>query len=85
MKGSRKKIKKDEAEHPDWDRIVNADEIQVKVIDGTVILTGPVMSYLAKLLASENSWNISGVWSVDNRLKVRYPLEANAPSGEMER
>jgi len=81
MEGTKEKIKKD-LNHLYWDRRVNADEIEVEVLDGTVILTGTVTSHFAKLSASEDAWNILGVWSVDNRLKVRYPVEVITPPGE---
>ena len=50
-------------------------DIEVKVSDNKVTLTGTVDSWYQKNEAARIAWNAPGVWSVDNQLKVEYEFE----------
>lgn len=65
-------IKKDVVDSLYWDNRVDAADISVTVVDGTVSLTGSVPSYSVKTAAAEDARLITGVVSVDDRLEVAY-------------
>lgn len=50
-------------------------DIEVKVSDNKVTLTGTVDSWYQKNEAARVAWKAPGVWSVDNQLKVEYEFE----------
>jgi osmotically-inducible protein OsmY len=50
-------------------------DIEVKVSDNKVTLTGTVDSLYQKNEAARIAWKAPGVWSVDNQLKVEYEFE----------
>jgi osmotically-inducible protein OsmY len=56
-----------------WDNSVNAAEVAVTVEDGVVTLEGTVPSYRAKVTATDDAYDVSGVIFVDNRLNVKDP------------
>jgi osmotically-inducible protein OsmY len=66
-------IKKEIREQLFWDNRVNAANIDVIVLQGTVTLTGTVTSYTAKRAAALDAWTVPGVDDVKNLIKVRYP------------
>lgn len=51
---------------------VNSDEIEVKVVDKKVILTGLVRSLYQKHQAEKAVWSTPGVWFVENNLEVGF-------------
>ena len=55
-----------------WDNSVKASDVAVTVDHGSVTLNGTVPSYHAKYTAAEDAYLVSGVKSVDNKLKVNY-------------
>lgn len=75
-------IKKDIVDQLFWDNRMDASNIQVKVEDGSVTLTGEVPSFTSFLAAEENSFSVPGVKSVENRIVVKYPPMAEVPSDE---
>jgi len=63
-------------EHPDLD----ASDIEVKVSNGEVTLTGSVDSRLAKRLAEDIAEDCSGVRDVMNQLRVPSDMAGTAPA-----
>lgn len=61
------------------DNRLNKADIRVDVSDGTVILSGTVSTYSDRQEAEEDAYAISGVTSVDNRLKVSFPTTIRIP------
>ncbi len=51
------------------------EDINVKVSDHKVILTGIVGSWYQKEEAGRIAWKANGVWMVDNELEVEYEYE----------
>ena len=66
----------------DWDSRIDAEDINVEVKNGTVILTGSVPTYTAYKAAADSVYSISGVNVIDNRLMVRYPPKEQLPLDE---
>lgn len=58
-----------------WDARVDANDVKVEVRSGNAILTGTVPSLLASRAAEQDAWNVDGVVSVENHLRVRLPEE----------
>lgn len=56
-----------------WDQRINASNIQVESKNGKIILKGTVPSYLMRNQATESSYLVNGVESVDNELQIKYP------------
>ena len=56
-----------------WDNSVNAADVAVTVRDGIVTLEGTVPSYRAKVTATDDAYDVTGVILVDNQLKVEFP------------
>lgn len=54
------------------DARVDAADIQVVVVDGSVTLEGTVPTYFARQEAYQIAWSIQGVKNVNNRLTVEY-------------
>ncbi len=53
---------------------MNSKDINVKVKDGTAILTGTVNSRLEYKAATENAYEGGATW-VENNIKVKTPAE----------
>ena len=68
-------IKQNAIAQLEWDSRVNADDVQVSVLERVVILEGTVPTYWAKIAAEEDCDLVSGVQRVDNLLDVRWSLE----------
>lgn len=64
-----------------WDNRFDATDITVEVNDGTVTLTGTVLTYFGRQAAESSTWVVSGVTDVRNQLVVDYP-ETMVPSDE---
>ncbi|MDQ3191642.1 MAG: BON domain-containing protein [Bacteroidota bacterium] len=56
-----------------WDGRIIASDINIHIKGGTVELTGEVPTYSSRLAAEEDALSISGVSTVENKLKVKYP------------
>jgi len=82
MTRTREEIKKDIVDQLYWDDRVDAAEVAVEVEEGNVVLRGSVPTLIARHFAAANALSVSGVHSLDNQLKVRYPASATAPSDE---
>jgi osmotically-inducible protein OsmY len=54
---------------------LNAEDINVKVSDHKVTLTGTVGSWYQKDEAARIAWSASGVWEVHNELEIEYEYE----------
>ncbi len=54
-----------------WDPRIDATDINVSVSDGIVTLTGSVDNRRDKRMAEDIVDNVSGVWDVNNQLRVR--------------
>lgn len=54
---------------------LNAEDINVKVSNHKVTLTGTVGSWYQKDEAARIAWSASGVWTVDNELEIEYEYE----------
>ena len=63
-------LEKDIHDELSWDPWLDDTQINVKVDDGRVILTGAVPTYADFVEATDKTWGISGVTSVDNELLV---------------
>ncbi len=62
-----------------WDNSINANEVIVKVFDGTVQLEGAVPNYVSKVTAAMDAYLVPGVKHVDNFLDVKYPPTTSLP------
>ncbi len=71
MEATRTDIRQSVMEQLASDSRVDAEEIDVEVTDGHVILRGMVPSYRAKWAAAEAAQRVWGVLGVDNELEVR--------------
>jgi osmotically-inducible protein OsmY len=63
-----------------WDDRVNANDVMVKVEDGTVKLKGKVPNIRAKYAAARDAYMVEGVISVDNQLEVEFPERETVPT-----
>jgi osmotically-inducible protein OsmY len=70
--------KKDIVDALYWDSRVDASDVAVTIDDSQAILTGTVPSFGARRAAEDDAWSVSGIYSIDNQLKVRYPTPAPA-------
>ena len=52
--------------------MLDANNIKVEITGNKVILSGMVRNYLEREEAERATWNASGVFSVDNQLKVEW-------------
>ena len=52
--------------------LVDASNVQVETAGNKVVLRGTVENYIAREEAERAAWNASGVFSVDNQLKVEW-------------
>ncbi len=68
-----KSIKRDVEDQIQWDDAVNAGNIEVEVVDDTVILNGDVSGFTAKSMAEKDAWLVMGVRQVENNLRIQYP------------
>lgn len=73
-------IKKNVIDHLEWDSRVDASNIKIEVRDRSVILSGNVANYQAKNAAFIDTWSISGVRHVENKLNVKNPDEQSVPA-----
>lgn len=73
-RGVRQQLKKDES--------VKLNNIRVKVSGKKVKLEGTVISYSAKISASEAAARVLGVNDVENNLRVKYPDGVSEPVEE---
>jgi len=64
------------------DSRVNSAEILVEVRNGRATLAGSIPTYVARGVASDNAWAVSGVQGVDNRLAVLFPETSPPPLDE---
>ncbi len=62
-----------------WDDSVNANDIQVEVMESTVQLKGKVPNYTAKLAAERDALNVPGVLNLESFLKVEFPPRITTP------
>lgn len=79
---SDEKIKKDIVEQMTWDGRIDASGVSVQVEDGKVILEGSVPWPEGKRAASDDAWQVEGVWSVDNRMEIEFPASFQPPTDE---
>ena len=63
-----------------WDNQVSTQDVRVTVSNGQVTLDGTVTSLSASYSAALDAWNILGVKTVDNNLKIRFPTQTSAPT-----
>jgi osmotically-inducible protein OsmY len=63
-------LEKDVHDELSWDPWLDDTQINVKADDGRVTLTGAVPTYADLVEATDKTWGISGVTSVDNELLV---------------
>jgi osmotically-inducible protein OsmY len=82
MPRSDERIKKDVVDQLYWDVRVDASDVEVKVNQNVVELTGRVPSGRAKWAAEEDSRMVSGVVSVLNDLEVKYQETHVLPTDE---
>ena len=75
-------IKKDIIDQIYWDNRVSAADVQVEVSNGKVKLSGTVPTDFSRRAASEDTLNIRGVVSVDNKLEVKHPNITTIPTDE---
>lgn len=64
------RIKDDVNDRLTWHGYIDARDIDVAVDEGIVILNGTVESRRVKRLAEDVADSVSGVWDVDNNLKI---------------
>ncbi|MBD3229051.1 MAG: BON domain-containing protein [Candidatus Lokiarchaeota archaeon] len=75
-------IKKQVVETLAWDDSVDASDIEVKVNNGKVQLSGVVPTYKTKIDAVTDSWVVEGVESIENLLRVEYPPGIELPNDD---
>ncbi len=63
-------LEKDVNDELSWDPWLDDTQINVKADDGRVTLTGAVPTYADLVEATDKTWGVSGVTSVDNELLV---------------
>lgn len=63
-----------------WDNQVSTQDVRVTVSNGQVTLDGTVTSLSASYSAALDAWNILGVKTVDNNLKIRFLTQTSAPT-----
>lgn len=73
-------IKKDVVDQLYWDSRIDASNITITVDGGAVILTGDVPTHRAREAATQDTWLVSGVLSVDNQLKLVYAETPTLPT-----
>lgn len=66
-------IRSDVKEQLAWDARVDSSNVEVDVVDGTVILSGTVPTYPDRNQAQTDALQVPGVATVDNRLVVSFP------------
>jgi len=66
-------IRNDVREQLAWDTRVDSANIEVDVVDSTVILSGTVPTYPDRNQAQTDALQVPGVAGVDNRLVVSFP------------
>jgi hypothetical protein len=69
---SDERIREDVSDRLTWNAEVDASDIEVRVIDGEVTLTGVVEDRRAKRLAEDLAEDVFGVQDIHNQLKVRH-------------
>ena len=74
MAATDEKIKLDVVRQLYWDSRVDGSNINVTVKDGVVVLSGAASSFLERKAAFEDAWSVSGVFSVENHLRVAAPI-----------
>lgn len=72
-------IKKDIVDQLYWDSRVNAADIKVDVLNGRVTLSGSVPTLTARLNTLDDTWMISGVNNIIDRLEIIHPREFIVP------
>lgn len=80
---TREDIKQSVVNQLAWDARVNANNINVKVDDGTVVLTGSVPNYSARFAANDVAWAVTGVTGVQNELDVEFPETMAVPEDDV--
>src|SRR5919109_1247222 len=69
---SDERIQEDVNDRLTWSAELDASDIEVRVVDGEVTLTGVVEDRAAKRLAEDLAEDIAGVRDVHNELKIRH-------------
>jgi len=82
MKRSDEVIKKDVVDELYWDNRIDASNINVKVDNGIVKLSGEAPTYNSLTLARSLPWRIGGINDVKENIRVNYVLPAPLPSNE---
>ena len=75
-------VKKEIVDELYWDYRVDAAKVNVQVQEGKVNLTGSVPSFSAKNAASNATWSVKGVKSVNNQLDIMLPSGIQIPTDE---
>lgn len=70
---SDERIQDDVNDRLTWHGYLDARDIEVRVDDGVVTLSGTVDSRRAKRMAEDVADNVPGVWDVNNNLTIREP------------
>lgn len=76
------RIKEDVNDYLTWHGEIDATDIQVEVNDGLVTLKGEVNSRYEKRMAENISENVSGVWDVNNNLRINRQTGWNRTLGD---
>lgn len=63
-----------------WDSRIDAQDIHIQVDDGHVKLIGSVPTYLDRVIANNDVWQMPGVRSVRNDLIVKHPPGLTVPT-----
>lgn len=74
---SDRRIEEDVNDRLTEDHHIDASDIEVRIQDGAVVLTGQVMNRFAKRHAAELAETVSGVKNVENRLRVQGSEHSN--------
>jgi len=75
-------IKKDVIDQLYWDSRVDASNINVKVDQGRVTLTGTVPTYFANSSAINSVWAVEGIKDLNNKLEIKYPQSSIKPTDD---
>ncbi|MBD3187754.1 BON domain-containing protein [Candidatus Bathyarchaeota archaeon] len=75
--------KQDVIDELTWDSKVDASQIQVKVEDGVVTLSGTVRSYSERIDAERDAWSVRGVKDVKNDIEINLTKGVTYPDDKV--
>ena len=80
MAKTKEEIKNEIADHLARDSRIFSEKIKVDFSNGSVVLSGNVQSYSARVAAEEDTRSVYGVNAVENHLEVSFPDRYQKPA-----